>query len=372
MTTKVVFSGYYGSDNIGDEALIAVLLKELNKRIKDFKPVVISNNPAKTSSAYEIDAMSKTDIKNIIKELKSADLLISGGGSLLQDVTGKKTIPYYLGIIALAKILRVPVFFCAQGVGPVNSVFFKKAIKYTLNRVDAISVRDEKSKLFLESLGVKKDIHYTADLAYLLYPNDKSKIEEILSNESLTSFTENGFCLGVSIRPWKDNKYIDSLIKLLKEIKENYPEYNIIFIPFKHLDDLEISQYAMKKAEENNLEAKMIKNNYTPEEVLGIISEMDILIGVRLHSLIFSAIGNTLPLGISYDPKVDAFLEQLELDSISDIDSLDYNSSFENIERYLQEKTYIKKEIKYQKELIRERAAENIDLAINLIGDEND
>ena len=372
MTTKVVFSGYYGSNNIGDEALIAVLLKEFKKRINDFKPVVISNDPAKTSKSYEIDALSKTDIKNIIKELKSADLLISGGGSLLQDVTGKKTIPYYLGIIALAKMLKVPVFFCAQGVGPVNSIIFKNAIKYILNRVDAISVRDENSKLFLESLGVKKDIHYTADLAYLLDPIDGPKIEGILSNESLmNTFTESLY-IGVSIRPWKDNNYLDSLITLLKKIKENYPEYNILFIPFKYPDDLEISQYAMKKAEENNLEAKILKNNYTPEEVLGVVSEMDILIGVRLHSLIFAAIGNTLPLGISYHPKVDAFLEQLKISSISDIDSLDYNSSFKNIERYIQERTDIKEEIKYKKELFREKAAENMDLAINLIGDEND
>ena len=41
--------------------------------------------------------------------------MISGGGSLLQDVTGPLSIPYYLGIVVLAKLLGTRVVFTPRG-----------------------------------------------------------------------------------------------------------------------------------------------------------------------------------------------------------------------------------------------------------------
>ena len=92
MPKKVVISGYYGFDNFGDDAILSVLcdkLKSLNAGV-----TVISSNPSKTANDYGVKAVKNFDIKTLVKTIKSSDILISGGGSLLQDVTSLKSLLY--------------------------------------------------------------------------------------------------------------------------------------------------------------------------------------------------------------------------------------------------------------------------------------
>ena len=100
--TKYVISGYIGFDNFGDEAIAKVLtdyLKELNAE----KITYISSNPKKTAELYGIDSVGTL---KFIPEIKNCDVLISGGGSLLQDVTSLKSLIYYLAVIVTALVFN--------------------------------------------------------------------------------------------------------------------------------------------------------------------------------------------------------------------------------------------------------------------------
>ena len=119
-TNKIVLSGYYGFDNIGDEAVLFSIITALRKEIKDVHITVLSNNPDKTKALYGVESVNRWDIKAVARSIKESDLLISGGGSLLQDVTSSKTIPYYLAIVKIAQFYKKKVVFYSQGIGPVN------------------------------------------------------------------------------------------------------------------------------------------------------------------------------------------------------------------------------------------------------------
>ena len=97
---KAVISGYYGFDNFGDEAILNVLVSNLKKN--EIEVCVISKNPQKTSKKLDIKSVYTFSILSILKSIKSSDVLISGGGSLLQDVTSLKSLFYYLFIIFIA------------------------------------------------------------------------------------------------------------------------------------------------------------------------------------------------------------------------------------------------------------------------------
>ena len=95
--SKVVLSGYYGFDNFGDEAILQVLvdnLKAINAEI-----TVISKNPSKTSSIHDVKTVFMFNILGIIAAINRSDVVISGGGSLLQDVTSVRSLMYYLFVI---------------------------------------------------------------------------------------------------------------------------------------------------------------------------------------------------------------------------------------------------------------------------------
>ena len=85
---KILISGYYGFDNFGDEAILKVLLEKL----KDCDVTVLSANPRKTFDTYGVHTVYTFSIEHVLKEIAYCDVLISGGGSLLQNVTSSKSL----------------------------------------------------------------------------------------------------------------------------------------------------------------------------------------------------------------------------------------------------------------------------------------
>lgn len=116
---KLVISGYYGFRNSGDEAVLKSILTALEEESQrsniTIEPIVLSGDPESTTAMYGVRSVHRMKLKEVREALKESDGLISGGGSLLQDATGLKSIPYYLGVIKLAQWLKKPTFIYAQG-----------------------------------------------------------------------------------------------------------------------------------------------------------------------------------------------------------------------------------------------------------------
>ena len=172
---RIMISGYYGFDNTGDEAILKSMVEAFKKKIPQIKITVLSRNPLQTSRTYLVEAINRLHLIRIMFCLRNVNLFISGGGGLLQDSTGKGwSILYYLGLILIVKIAQVPVMIYAQGIGPVNKRINKKLIKWILNNVDLITVRDNFSKELLENLGVvKPKIYVNSDPVFLLKRKNK-------------------------------------------------------------------------------------------------------------------------------------------------------------------------------------------------------
>lgn len=118
--TRILISGYYGFDNAGDDSVLFGIIGSLKKQIPNVELAVLSNTPEDTQRLFGISSFNRWKIGTIIQEIKKSDLLIMGGGSLLQDATSPRSVIYYLGIAMIAKILRKPVIFYAQGIGPIT------------------------------------------------------------------------------------------------------------------------------------------------------------------------------------------------------------------------------------------------------------
>ena len=89
---KIVISGYYGFANAGDEAMLAAIVKALRSTENSVKLTVISGNPQITAAKYGVASIHRFNPLEIFLSLRSCDLLLSGGGSLLQDVTSKRSL----------------------------------------------------------------------------------------------------------------------------------------------------------------------------------------------------------------------------------------------------------------------------------------
>lgn len=168
---RVAVSGYYGFNNTGDEAILAALITTLRALAPGVDITVFSHCPRETRRLFGVRAVNRWNPLGVAFSLLRSDLLLSGGGGLLQDVTGVRSLCYYLAVVALAKILGKPVIYYAQGVGPIRTRFGRWLTRIISNRVDLITVRDQASRDDFLQMGVDRPpVVVTADPVLAVSP----------------------------------------------------------------------------------------------------------------------------------------------------------------------------------------------------------
>ena len=297
----IVVSGYYGFGNLGDEAILAVLCEDLvSIGIPRQNIAVLSSNPTSTRQCHGVQSVPRSDFGEIWQMLGRARCFVSGGGSLLQDVTSKRTIPYYLGLAELALIRNVPVVIYGQGLGPVSTKSYGRWIKRIFQRCAGFTVRDQASAQFLEGLGV--DVPQEAVTADPVFQWAKLpwKPKQLPSQPRVL----------INIRPydnWLDHKaaWIQVVEQLCCE------DCYVDFIPLGP-GDIEIGR---------DLQSHIPDLKLLPqvdfESSDRVFSQAHLCLSMRLHGVIFSALNGVVPLGINYDPKVEAITKQLGVVNLS-------------------------------------------------------
>ena len=312
---KILISGYYGFDNAGDEAILTAMLQNFGRLWPNASCSVLSGNPSETTRIYGVKSIHRFHFGEIISAINSSDVFISGGGSLLQDVTSKRSLLYYLFIIYLAKLFGKPVMLYAQGVGPINSVLMRRVTGWVLKKVDLISVRDADSAKLLLSLGLPKEkIHITADAVFML-PKAQLQDGKILLKRS--GFEANAKIVGVAVRSWKEDKFIGALVDALDALASEGSK--ILLIPFQNPIDVAVAQKVSRALRHP---AKILDKVNGTEEILSVMGNLDLLIGMRLHSLICAAVMGVPFVALEYDPKVASFVKGIGAASAGDVDNL--------------------------------------------------
>lgn len=303
---KILISGYYGFHNIGDEAVLRCVTEQIHEALPDAELTILSNDPEDTREKYQVNSVPRMQFFQVFRAILKTDMLISGGGSLLQDVTSRISILYYLAIIFLALLFGKRVFVYSQGIGPINNRFNRKLTALLLKRVDGIAVRDEKSAGLLREIGIPGDrISVTADPVLRLHKADPVRGREIL--EQLGVERNSGRMLvGWAVKTG-DEKFLKEISRAVEYLKETYHAESV-FIPFHYEQDAKMIGTLSRQLGDS---AYYVTEKHLIDDMLSIIGNLDLLVGVRLHSLIYAAVSGVPMLGISYDPKIDAFLESV-------------------------------------------------------------
>lgn len=337
---KILLAGYYGFGNLGDEAILEMAIKQILE-ITDKKNItVLSGNKEVTSRKYNVNTIDRYNVFSIANKLMKSDALVFGGGSLLQDITSKRSIYYYLFLIKLAKIMNNKVIMLSQGIGPIVNENSKKAVQSTLSYIDYITVRDKHSKEFLENLGMDKNkIFLSTD-----------PVINLRAGENYTAKNSGRKKVCFSLRNWK-NADVSKKISVLTEklIESNIECY---FIPFYYNEDLELIDEVEKNIGDK---AVYYKEKLTTGDAFDIIKGMDVLVGVRLHSLIFAAAANVPFAAVSYDHKVDHFANSVNMKVACSIDNIDvdvlYNEIMKKINNEDEEKKKLSESVSSLREL---------------------
>jgi len=307
--SKILISGYYGFSNAGDEAMLTAIVEGLRAEQQNVQITVLSGKPGITADKHRVQSIHRFNGWEIFRAMRKTDLLLSGGGSLLQDVTSRRSLFYYLSILMMAKFLGKKVMLYAQGIGPIRSAFARNLTKLVCGRVDLITVRDDGSYEELKEMGLPKNkILVTADAVFALRTDKKELGREILRKNGLA---EDKPIIGIAVRQWTGEKRFKQVFAdAVSELREQY-NAQIVFLPLQFPADTVIAQEISLLLDNKN-DIIILKEGFTTEEYVSIVGNLDLLIGMRLHALVFAALEGVPFLAVSYDPKVDRFVKGME------------------------------------------------------------
>lgn len=350
----VAISGYYGFENSGDDAVLKAIADGLRAQKPDISITVLSKKPAETKRIYGVNAIHRYNVFKISRLLKRTKLLISGGGSLIQDVTSTRSLEYYLNIINIAKRSGARIMLYANGIGPIeNRINFEK-IKRTLNGVSLITLREAASLDELSALGVTvPPVALTADPAFVLGA----------AAEKPLKINEKYFV--VSIRRWRmlDSKFERDMAKFADYVSEKY-SLRAVFVPMQPTFDTEISKRVISLMKHQGILATSAQS---AEQIIEIISGAEFIAGMRLHTLIYAASRAVPSIGLIYDPKIPAVMDYMGQYMTVNVRSLDIDALCGFADKIMQNRAELCEKLKANTDRLCTLAQKNTDMAISLI-----
>lgn len=288
-----LINGYFGFANAGDEAVLAAMLADLRALRPDATFTATSGDPARTRALHGCEAVGRQAPREVMEAIKNCQVFLSGGGSLLQDVTSVRNVVYYTTMLRMARLAGKPTMMYAQGVGPLSSPISRKLAKMAFESADVATVRDPDSALLLRMIGVRRAVEITADPVWGL------------QSANPVAPVKGRWVVALRSWPGADENAIPRLVQALRGAAK-VQDAQLKFLPMQPGPDDEILNGLVENSEKLDVAGK------TPAEIVSLAASGEKLIAMRLHALIFAAGQNTPVVALGYDPKVAALAKLLD------------------------------------------------------------
>ncbi|MDF5725033.1 MAG: polysaccharide pyruvyl transferase CsaB [Rhizonema sp. PD37] len=291
---RALLSGYYGKGNGGDEALLATLLQMLPPHVT---PVVLSGNPKETRDRYSVEAHDRMAILPVLQAVRSCDAFIWGGGSLIQDATSAISPLYYAGLMAYCQRMGLKTIAWAQGIGPLKRPVTQWLARQTFGNCHKVSVRDR------ASAGILTDWQ----IPYIQAPDPVWALES-KPVPGLWDLPAPRVAVTLRTHPLLTETRLANLTRALVDFQKATQAF-ILLLPFQKSEDLSIVQAIQPQLKD----VSQIVCLEEPQLLKGVFRGVEMAIGMRLHSLIMAAAEGCRCFALSYDPKVNRLMEDLDM-----------------------------------------------------------
>ncbi len=291
---RALLSGYYGKGNGGDEALLATLLQMLPPHVV---PVVLSGKPEETRDRYGVESYNRMAFTSVLQALRSCDAFIWGGGSLIQDATSAMNPFYYGGLMTLAQRMGLKTVAWGQGIGPLKRPQTRWLARKTFAGCTKVSVRDRASANLLADWQIP----------CILAPDPVWALES-KPVPGLWDLPAPKVAVTLRSHPQLTETRLANLTRALADFQKATQTF-ILLLPFQKSEDLVIAEAIQPQLKD----VSKIMCLEDPQLLKGVYRGVEMTIGMRLHSLIMAAAEGCRCFALSYDPKVNRLMEDLEM-----------------------------------------------------------
>ncbi len=293
---EVMLAGYYGYGNLGDEALLSVMIERLRRMKPDVRICVLSADPEKTAKEHMTDAVHRFDIAAIAGKMQKGALFLFGGGTLLQDKTSNRSLMYYLYLIRMAKEKGMQTALFANGIGPLHSAKHRAAVGEALSGMALVLLRDRESLMFAEKYCEKENKGLMFDPAILMRKAPQKGVRAPVIYVILREMD----------RKTEKKLHFDLRLTL------SSPRLTPISTPFRpvflSLFDAEDGHFVQKTAQKFGAEYRSVSD---PWVLVSLLQEGALVLSARLHGLVLAALAGVPMLPISGEEKLLSFMEMI-------------------------------------------------------------
>lgn len=298
----VVFCGYYGCGNTGDDALLRGAVLRAKKSFPQYSLSALTGNGKRDETLFGLRCVRRKSLA-ALSEISRAKILIFGGGTLLQDATSKRSLLFYIFLLRYAQRKGVRCELWGNGIGPLRVRLLRRLVARALCGCAHIGVRDVRAGLCVRALTKKACVLPVVedDLALDTPQSSDKRIDLLLKS-----------AFGNKIRPFAAVAVKGSRIK--KSDRSEFARlryalsslkalgYDLLFLEFFPREDHRITSLLAKR-----FGGKILKN-ISASDLVGIISRANITLASRFHALVFSYRSNIPCVAFGTDPKIKYFI----------------------------------------------------------------
>jgi len=321
---RIVLHGGYGKGNLGDDAILEVLLAQVREAFPSGQITVVCHGPARVRDQHRIPAYHFADW-HTLKAILNADVYIIGGGGIINrintysgfrhlrvlDPKGK----FLFVAAALAKMRGARLDFHAIGATSFPDPIVYWLARFVLNCSDALTARDKRSREILQRAGVRGPIPVVLDPVTELEPALPEVAIRLLADEGVAF---DKLKIGVNFRyvaePDIDNAQTIHTVARLIEWLSDECDAQVIFLPFgrhpkKVVENDLAFAYEVAGLVDGCQGFHILERDCRPAEMKAILGQMDLCVLERLHAVILAAPTGVPIISVIYDDKVAAFTE---------------------------------------------------------------
>ena len=306
----VTIGGYFGCGNLGDDAILQAFVEYTRTHYPNVRVLALTKRPWKDSRRFGIQCFCRKNPFSLARAFWGSDAFLCGGGSLLQNLTGKLSLYYYLCMLRFAALCGTPPFLYAAGIGPLDGKIAQSITKKVLAHSPYISLRDRESLRFLQTVGIDcGKLHLGADVALLLPAPPIFRTYALLKRiDVMQNCRYICVCLKAGKRSEESCRTVVTALRVFCRQEDILP----IFLPLDK-SDISVNANAAQK-----LGGRLFLAD-EPSDVTAILKGAEFLVSMRLHGLILATTVALPSVGIptANDEKIPSFARLSAQESVA-------------------------------------------------------
>ncbi|MFT5048767.1 MAG: polysaccharide pyruvyl transferase WcaK-like protein [Chlamydiales bacterium] len=345
---RIVLAGGYDTCNLGDHAMLQVLMRDFERRGERVQVSLLSRHPDPAfdtqygvTSIPNLDHASReaargkvfrglngeaddTDLIELTRRIAEADVLVVGGGRMLVDYTHgfqRGHLAYFALLVTLARCHGTRISLFAQSLEELATESGREHLRYIVRNADHVSLRETSSLEVLRALDpelIDERVVVLPDPAFGLEP------VEPYAGPKLPRLDPKLPVLALNLRSyaWRDGavgEFEGRLARWLDELR-SARALQLLFVPQMtyrvdrdETDDRVIAR-RVAAAMRDQAGVHFIEDPLTVDEALGVYQHATALLTMRRHGALFAATQGVPVMPLSCEANTDYMARSLGIE----------------------------------------------------------